>query len=450
MSRRYGRRSCGWQGAGTLQGLIERTAGSRRMLALIWLVFLLPRAAMLLLIPAPWSDAEWYVSRAVLLAEGHGYIDHAGLPTAFWPPGWSWVLSLVFRVAGPSLPAMALFNLACAAATGWLLHDLTRRITGQDAAGRLALLLYAIYPNAVAYVPLGLTEVFYTLLLIAGCRLLIDEAALPKLVLAGGVFALATLVKTQTPVIVPLVFAVALARRADRARALPGTAARMALVLAVAALGVMPWSLRNHAIFDAWVPVSTNGGHTLLTGNNDSANGGYIPHDRLVDEHLAAGGDEVARDDRARRLALRWIAEHPGRFVALAPLKLYELWGSDGEAQWNYERGLAGYAAHEPAFRALRIANQLYYYLLLAGFAAAALVIPRRRRQAGRRIAGWWLLPYGIALYLSAIAVVFSGQSRFHFPVMPLVAMSCAMLIVPRGARGPTGDAADDSGREIG
>ena len=64
-------------------------------------------------------------------------------------------------------------------------------------------------------------------------------------------------------------------------------------------------------------------------------------------------------------------------------------------------------------------------------------VIPRRRRQAGKRLAGWWLLPYAIALYLSAIAVVFSGQSRFHFPVMPLVAMSCAMLLVSHNRRRP-------------
>jgi len=428
-------RSREWQGVDTLHALIERIAASRRTLALIWLAYLLPRAVMLRLIPVPWSDAEWYVSRAALLADGYGYLDAAGRPTAFWPPGWPWVLSLLFRVTGPSLPAMALFNLVCALITGWLLYDLTRKLTGREAAARLALLLYAVYPNAAAYVPLGLTEVFYTLLLLAGCRLLIDQHSWPKLALAGAVFALATLVKTQTPAVVPLIFAIGLLRRADWVRALPGAAGRMALVLAVMALGVLPWTLRNHAVFDAWVPVSTNGGHTLLTGNNDSADGGYIPHDPMVEQHLATGGGEIAQDTRARQLATRWIARHPGRFLTLAPLKLYELWGSDGEAQWNYERGLSSYEANEQLIVALRIANQIYYFALLGIFAVAAAAIPLRRRRAGEPVADWWLLPYVIALYLSAIAVVFSGQSRFHFPVMPLVAMACAMLLASRSGR---------------
>jgi hypothetical protein len=39
------------------------------------------------------------------------------------------------------------------------------------------------------------------------------------------------------------------------------------------------------------------------------------------------------------------------------------------------------------------------------------------------------VLPYGIALYPSAIAMVFSGQSRFHYPVMPFVCVTAGWLL---------------------
>jgi len=47
--------------------------------------------------------------------------------------------------------------------------------------------------------------------------------------------------------------------------------------------------------------------------------------------------------------------------------------------------------------------------------------------RQGERVIDWWLLPYGIALYPSAIPMVFSGQSRFHYPVMPFVSHGCGL-----------------------
>jgi hypothetical protein len=112
------------------------------------------------------------------------------------------------------------------------------------------------------------------------------------------------------------------------------------------------------------------------------------------------------------------------------PQKLVRLWGPDGEGQWAYETGSAAYAAAPRAFLALRLANQAWYWALLALFVAALPVMIRTRRRAGQRLIDWWLLPYGIAAYPSVIAMVFSGQSRFHYPAMPFVAIMAAWLVV--------------------
>lgn len=424
--------------------LIERLATSPRALVAIWAIFVGLRLAVLLIPVAPGSDAEWYVLRAIGLAAGQGYLDNSGAPTAFWPAGWPMAMSVLFRLTGPSVLAIGLFNLASAVLTGYLALLLGRRLFGNEAAARLGLLLFAIYPNAIGYVPLALTEVFYTALLLLGCWLVIARRSLLWLIAAGLVFGFATLVKAQTLVMVPLLFAIDWLRTGDVWRRLPKLIGQGSLVLAMAALSVMPWTVRNHAQLGHWIAVSTNGGFTLLTGNNDTATGDYTPNDPTVTALMARRDlDEVTRDAEAKRLGMQWIAANPGGFLALAPKKLARLWLPDGEAEWAYQAAAPSYARFELLYRAVRVANQGYYALLMLGFAAAFGVMTIRRRAAHQRWVDWWLLPWGVAAYPSFIAIVFSGQSRFHYPVMPFVCLACGWLLADllsrRASRTPPG-----------
>ncbi|MFC3213518.1 hypothetical protein [Novosphingobium panipatense] len=148
----------------------------------------------------------------------------------------------------------------------------------------------------------------------------------------------------------------------------------------------------------------------------------------MKDLMARAGLDEASRDAAARGLAIAWIAENPDRFLELAPKKLLRLWLPDGEAEWAYQAGAPGYERIEIAYRAVRLLNQAYYLLLMAAFAVAFFVMVARRRKDGQRWLGWWLTPYGIALYPTLICLVFSGQSRFHYPVMPWVCMTAGWL----------------------
>jgi 4-amino-4-deoxy-L-arabinose transferase-like glycosyltransferase len=316
-------------------------------------------------------------------------------------------------------------NFGASALTAWLTLDLARRWTGSELAARAGLFALAVYPNAILYVPLALTEVTYTALLMAGIWLLVARPGWGMTLIAGLLFGVATLVKAQTLVIVPAILAIMLWRESDVWRRLPGVAGRGALVLLAAALVIAPWTLRNHRELGAWVTVSTNGGITLLTGNNDSARGGYTPDDPLVHSIDARKDvDEVGYDAQARQLGIAWIKANPGRFVALAPLKIWHLWGPDGEGQWAYETGSWAFRAAPHAFLGVRAANQVWYWLLLVAF-----VIAPFRVVARQRLIDWWLVPYAVALFPTAIAVVFSGQSRFHYPAMPFVCLIAGWLV---------------------
>lgn len=427
--------------------LLQRALLHARAVPLAFMLLVLCRAVASLFDVTPTSDADFYYSRAASLAAGLGYLANDGHATAYWPPGWPMALSVAFRALGTSTLSVAALNLAAALLSGWLLLDLARKVTESECAARLALLGYAVYPNAALYVPLALTEVFYTLLLLGGCWLLVVRRGLAWTLLAGVVFGLATLVKTQTLLVVPLVFAIALWREPGRLARLPALAGRAALVLALAGLTVLPWSLRNTRELGQFVFVSTNGGITLLTGNNDSANGGFTPDDPLV-RALDAQADltELAYDAEAKRLGMAWIAAHPARFVTLMPIKLVRLWGPDGEGVWAYETGARHYQPQ--MFLLIRAANQLLYFAVLALAVLAVPLTLRARRKAGRSLIDWWLLPYAIAAYPSAICMVFSGQSRFHFPAMPFLFMAAASALVFLAERRPAlgNDSAADPG----
>jgi 4-amino-4-deoxy-L-arabinose transferase-like glycosyltransferase len=409
---------------------------SRRALLLLWALYLIPRALLILLDIQPWSDSAYYFERAGELAAGQGYLTPQGQPTAFWPPGWPMALSAVFRLLGPSVAAVGLLNLLCAAISAVLVLALGRKIGGSELAARLALLCLAVYPNNAAYVPLALTEVFYTMLLLGICWLLVCGRGWLALIGAGLLLGLATLVKAQTLVVVPMVLGIAVLRAQQFWPALRGAAAKGVLLGMIAGLVVLPWSLRNQRELGELVAVSTNGGVTLLTGNNAHADGGYVDSDPLYQALFARkiGMAETAYDAEAKRLALVWIKAHPGQFLGLMPKKLVKLWGPDGEALWNYEQGAASYPAHAELYTAVRWANQAWYVLLLGLFALAFAVQVRRRCGTGH-LFDWWLLPYGIAAYPTAICLIFSGQSRFHYPAMPFIALSVGWLLADRLAR---------------
>ncbi len=407
---------------------LERQLGADGAVLALFVLFIAVRAALCLLPLEPFSDAAWYVNRARAIADGAGYSE-GGVPTAFWPPGWPLLLGGLFKLFGESIAVVKGFNLVCAVIGAWFTLDLGRRLFGSELAGRAALLIVALYPNHAAYVPVALTEVFYTTLVLAGCWLVIARPGKLALPLAGLAFGYSMLVKAQSLILVPTLFAVALLHDGLSWRAFWQRTQQGLLVLVFAFAVVLPWTLRNHAVLGEWVLVSTNGGITLLTGNNPSARGDYTPDDPLVTSVPRTVATQVETDREYKLRAVAWIRENPAAFLKLMPSKLYRLWAPDGEAEWAFQAGFAQYDEWSIWFRTMRWLNQGYYVAMLAGFAWAGWLLATSRAHIGTRRVGWWLLPYGVALYPSLIAVVFSGQSRFHYPVMPFVAMACGWLV---------------------
>lgn len=377
------------------------------------------------------SDLAWYLSRAIELVETGRYAEN-GVPTAYWPVGYPAFLAALFLLFGTSAlvgqVANALLSVGC---VGLLFLFCRQRFADPRVAG-LAALVLAIYPNNIAY-SIGLySEPLFTFLLLAALVVLRPDSGLPRLVAAGVVLGFATLVKAQMQLLGPLLAVLLLLYGwscADFRRALP----RSALVIAVMALTIAPWTLRNAEVMGKAVIVSTNGGMSLLSGNNPSMKVGmrtsYSDEDPLVKSAGFTVEDQVAADARAKALAWQWIRENPSQFVALMPWKAWRLWAYDGEAEWVFQAGYTRYEQQRAAFRAVRLLNQGFYALVLVLGLWGMLRLMRWRDPQT------WLMPMLLAFF-TAISMVFSGQSRYHWHLMPLV-VACAAWLVLSWRTGP-------------
>ena len=407
-------------------------------------LFILLRVLLLFVPLEMESDALWYLNRAGGIAAGDGYSEN-GHPTAYWPVGYPGFLGILFWLFGTSQTVGVIANLVCAAASFFLVLALTRYFFQSDRSARLAVALLTIYPNNIAYIPILLTETYFTFMMLLGCYLFVVRRTLPFLVLAGLVFGLMTLTKAQA-VFVPGFLAFLWLITPEGWRHRWAVVARIGLVYVMMAVVLVPWAVRNTMVFDDLVLISTNGGATLLTGNNPSATGGYTEDDPLVKQRNFSVEDQVAADKRAWKLAIDWIKSNPKRFLELIPLKIFHAWAPDGEGEWAYQDGFKNYEKYYYLFRGVRVLNQVFYFLLILGFAVAIFPLWRRRHEMAWP---WPLFGYVFCGYLTLIAIVFSGQSRFHFPAMPWIIMTVAWTAVHVLEKRASSSAADEPFNEV-
>jgi hypothetical protein len=388
-------------------------------------LFVLVRLALIHLVPIEmFSDAAWYLGRGEDIANGLGYSEN-GVPTAFWPVGYPGFLGLLFYIFEPTLLVGQYANLVLSVLSLLLVYLLARKLTRYEYAARLSVLLLALYPNYAAYTSVTLSEIYFTFLLLLGVYLFITLRGGWRILGVGIVFGLAALTKPQF-VFIPALLTSMLMLERPRAVGFRQAAVTGILIYAIMAAVLVPWAVRNTLIFGEVILISTNGGVTLLSGNNPSARGLLNERDPLVQSRGFSVADQVASDQRARALALEWIRNNPERFLQLMPLKAFHLWYMDGEGEWGYQAGFKNYESTAWMFRLMRVANQLFYFgILLAALLCLGLFV----KQRGSLFIPYFAFGYVFAIYMTLIAMVFSGQSRFHFPAMPWLIIYAACTL---------------------
>ncbi len=398
------------------------------LLLAILLIALVPRAAVAVAFDDPptlQNDAGWYDFFGSQISAGHGYALPDGAAMSRWPPGYPYFLGAVYRLTGDSRTAVRLAQALLGAITAVLAAELTRR-TISARVGLACGLLVAVLPTHVLYSSLLMSEVLFTFLIVLAMLLAVAGGGWRRSLLTGLVLGAAALVRGHAVVLaVPIVVWWLVASRiriADRRAAV----ATLSALAGGFVLMLAPWTIRNAVQLHEFQPGSTNLGITLWTGNNPDATGAVmiapVADFERETRDLAEPEREVRFDALARDAALRYIVHHPAETLALAPRKVVETYRNDRSFGSWYEPQGTGYL--DPALRAWlgRLCDVYYYVLLLA--AAAGMVLLLRARSSGS------VLPLASLLIWSLVGVVFYGETRYHVPVLPLLAIPAAYAIV--------------------
>lgn len=407
------------------------------------------------------------------LAEGHGYRWYFDLPCTFRPPGYPFFLAGLCLTGGAQYYVVRLLQTLLIATQPVLTYLLARRMGGKGAA-RMAGLFVAFYPPLVLYsVALMPENVFISLLLAS--LLFLDKAAQAGLrrhtILAGVSLAAAILVR---PSFTPFL-AVLLVWFLFRSGNVRKTAIQWTAIVGIVAVAAVPWSIRNTLQAGQFVFLDSTAGYNLYVGYNPRATGtfdlavaqdlvkafidrgmaslakeaGFKPDPALAQKLLRKEifdyqrppgepkkayfreyADRIESDvylhNTGRARAVEFMREHPGRALALIPLKFMHFWNLEHRIfLFAYSHDFIGPVPAVPLF--------MLFFLLLAPFplltvgALTAIVF----NSSWNRTWALILLPMG---YLTVLHSLTFGDARFHYPIVPLLAILAAqnLGLVPR------------------
>jgi 4-amino-4-deoxy-L-arabinose transferase-like glycosyltransferase len=281
------------------------------------------------------DDAKAYHDLAVNLAERHQFVTaidpphRTDLAYAARPPLTPFALATVYSMFGSHLLAGQLLLAALGALTAVIVYFLGRELFSSP-VGILAGFLVAAYPLFVFLAAVPLTEnlamPLYSCLALALARG--ATTAAPRHALASGcLLGVATLNRPQIlgflPFLLPLV-------TLGWGSTWPAKFRNLALMVAVWAMIVAPWTVRNYALFGRLIPVSLQGGSALYEGNSpytqtaltqlERGARGWYDDPRWGRE--LAGLSPADVDRQAFRLAVEFITEHPMRVIGYAAQKV--------------------------------------------------------------------------------------------------------------------------------
>jgi 4-amino-4-deoxy-L-arabinose transferase-like glycosyltransferase len=381
---------------------------------------------------APVYDAAAYAAIGANLDQGRGFTVGASAtqPSSNYSPGLPLLAAGIYKLSGGVHERLARVVLALVGALSILFAYLIARRLSGPGAGLIAAGAVAIYPALLEYQGMLMGEPLAATLLSGSVLAMFwaDDArqgiaadglvrwALPGLLL--GALAMVRPEYLGVAVLLGLVVLVSGFRDDWRAALV-----RAAILLAGVVVVVAPWTIRNAAVLDRFVPISTGGGQVLFAGT-------YLPSDgdpERVGAEVVTRHPEIFAPADVRRLRLEQIlavlAAHRypelGSDQALSKMGREQLWDDISEDPLEF----AGFVAtkvgriwsHGPrAVMREPLWEALHWALLVLGAIGLAVLAWRRR---------WEALVIGtIFLAITAISALLVASPRRVLVMLPLLA----------------------------
>jgi 4-amino-4-deoxy-L-arabinose transferase-like glycosyltransferase len=413
---------------------------SRRVAyAVLALVVALPRVVVLAFergdILTAFTDKSDDFARTFLASGTFGFV--AEHPSAYTQPLYGFFLAPIYWVFGRHWWVVGAAHIVVAIATAFLVYEIGRRVASAR-VGLIAAAVTSLHPYLVWHdVHLNreildhfLAAAIVLLTLVAATRPDARIAALLGVALGLGILGNVRLAALPLVVVVYLLW-----RQGARRR----TVALAALVLAVTAVTVTPWIVRNRVSVGCFAV--TTDARALWKANNVNTydtltRGGWIdavprypgspPTPEDVYERYRATGVYTPVDECAQMRFFQgkvydfWL-EHPGEKAKLAALSAQMLWqpsvvetgGRPGEDTW---------------LDTLRSSSEPLFMIPLYCLAVAGLFfVPRT----------FAVLSVALLAYQTAVAMIFVGVTRYRVPwdfLLAILAAAAAVALARRVA----------------
>lgn len=360
------------------------------------------------------------------LAQGEGfsspYGGHTG-PSVWEPPLYPYLIGGVFKLFGvyshTSAWMLLALNSVFAALTCIPIFLMARETMGEKVAVWSAwvwvLLPYEIYWSIRWVWDTTLSPLLLGFIFLVSLRLAKKADGRRWWIVLGALWGMTALTNPSFLSFAPFCLLwIWHRRRARRCVSVGG----IAWAIAVMAVCMAPWLVRNYATFGEFVFIRGDFGQQLRLGNGPGADGmlmGYLqPNLNAYEMDRFSRMGELRYAEERKREALEFIREDPGRFVAISAKRFVYYW--------------AGYPkpGEGPLLAALR--NSLF--LASSILTLWGLVLAIRKKKPGAGLFALLVISYPTAYY-----VVFP-HARYRHPIEPeLMILAVFLLLEARGRR---------------
>ena len=360
------------------------------------------------------DDAQAYVKLASeCIARGTWYPDvHNQYEDFIFGPGYVNLLIGIYHLCG-SFSFVRLLNLLMNIAMVFEIRKLAGRMFSNKTGYYAAILYMLIFSNL--YAPIAvLTDLPFTFLLLTAL-LLCNVRRLFPVAVAGVLIAVANWFR---PLAIVFLFVILLLFIVQKRRWQSYAALALPLVLTVFLIGRSAKERTGHFVYQA-----VSGGYNLAMSSFDEANGlvnfnGFGDPDNYI---CLPPGDYtyMERDSLLKRASVRWISEHPFKYVSQLPFKLAALycedtWTERVKPDMGFRVVLSNVEGNNLKIMELIVSLALksivYYTVLLLFF----YYVWTNRHDLLRERNLYLLIP----VLGTAVTVLFVITSRYHYPYL--------------------------------
>lgn len=383
------------------------------------------------------DDRDAYLSLSRQLAEGNGFRVAEDAPlTAYRPPLYPLILSLPMR-ALPDGGCVAVVNLVCSLLIVSFVWILAREYWS-PIWSTLATGIVACDPLLLINTTLPMTELLFTTLVLAVITLSVKpQPAITHRMALGVLFGLTALCRPTIwafGVIVGIVWCFRQWRNSSESTILQDILKRAIPVVLCALFTVAPWVIRNYFVFDAFIPMTTHGGYTLLLANNEvfyeevvergwrttwsgeSLESWQHGLDDRMNDHKPALTSEVERNQWMGDRAKDTIRKNPGLFLKSCGVRFLRFWNPVPLS-----------TPSRPISQIAQWSIGLFSLVLFLG-AVISVIVKKRRGQLSSRFLG---IAGSLLISLSLVHTVYWSNARMRAPIEPILAL-LAVSSIPR------------------